>query len=50
MSRNQLDLSNSPYLLLHKENPVHWYQWGREALEAAEAQNKPILLSIGYTA
>ncbi|HTT98269.1 MAG TPA: thioredoxin domain-containing protein [Rhizomicrobium sp.] len=50
MSRNQLDQSNSPYLLLHKDNPVHWYPWGREALEAAEAQNKPILLSIGYTA
>jgi uncharacterized protein YyaL (SSP411 family) len=50
MSRNQLDQSNSPYLLLHKDNPVHWYPWGREAMEAAEAANKPILLSIGYNA
>jgi uncharacterized protein YyaL (SSP411 family) len=50
MSRNQLDQSNSPYLLLHKDNPVHWYPWGREALEAAETSGKPILLSIGYNA
>jgi uncharacterized protein YyaL (SSP411 family) len=50
MSRNQLDQATSPYLLLHKDNPVHWHPWGREALAAAEAQNKPILLSIGYTA
>jgi uncharacterized protein YyaL (SSP411 family) len=50
MSRNQLDQANTPYLLLHKDNPVHWYPWGAEALAAAEAQNKPILLSIGYTA
>ncbi len=50
MSRNQLDQSNSAYLLQHKDNPVHWYPWGREALADAEAQNKPILLSIGYTA
>ena len=50
MSRNQLDQASSPYLLLHKDNPVHWYPWGREALAEAEAQNKPILLSIGYNA
>jgi uncharacterized protein YyaL (SSP411 family) len=50
MSSNQLDKSNSPYLLLHKDNPVHWYQWGPEALDAAQTQNKPILLSIGYNA
>jgi uncharacterized protein len=50
MSRNQLDQETSPYLLLHKDDPVHWYAWGREALAASEASGKPILLSIGYTA
>jgi len=50
MSRNQLDQETSPYLLQHKDNPVHWRAWNREALEEAEAANKPILLSIGYTA
>ncbi len=50
MGRNQLDQQTSPYLLLHKDNPVHWYPWGREALAAAESEGKPILLSIGYTA
>lgn len=47
---NRLANEASPYLLLHKDNPVDWYPWGPEALAAAEAQNKPILLSIGYTA
>jgi uncharacterized protein YyaL (SSP411 family) len=47
---NQLANETSPYLLLHKDNPVHWYPWGREAFQAAEASNKPILLSVGYTA
>src|SRR5262249_55670957 len=50
MSRNLLDQETSPYLLLHKDNPVHWRPWGPEALAEAEANNKPILLSIGYTA
>jgi uncharacterized protein YyaL (SSP411 family) len=50
MSRNQLDTEVSPYLLLHKDNPVHWRSWGPDALEQAQEQNKPILLSIGYTA
>jgi uncharacterized protein YyaL (SSP411 family) len=50
MSRNQLDQSTSPYLLLHKDNPVHWYQWGPDALAEAERSGKPILLSIGFTA
>jgi uncharacterized protein YyaL (SSP411 family) len=49
MSQNQLAQESSPYLLLHKDNPVHWRTWSREALADAEAQNKPILLSIGYT-
>ncbi|HUO92027.1 MAG TPA: thioredoxin domain-containing protein [Rhizomicrobium sp.] len=50
MSRNMLDQATSPYLLLHKDNPVHWRPWGRQAFEEAEATGKPILLSIGYTA
>ncbi|HEX4079975.1 MAG TPA: thioredoxin domain-containing protein [Rhizomicrobium sp.] len=50
MSENLLDRETSPYLLLHKENPVHWRPWGPEALAEAEASNKPILLSVGYTA
>ena len=50
MSRNQLDQETSPYLLLHKDNPVHWRAWGPEALNEAESTGKPILLSIGYTA
>ena len=50
MSSNQLDQETSPYLLLHKNNPVHWRIWGPEALAEAESTGKPILLSIGYTA
>jgi len=50
MSRNQLDVETSPYLLLHKQNPVHWRAWSEETLNEAQASNKPILLSIGYTA
>ena len=50
MSRNLLDQETSPYLLLHKDNPVHWRPWGPEALDEAAESGKPILLSIGYTA
>ena len=50
MSRNLLEQQTSPYLLLHKDNPVHWRPWGPEALQEAETSGKPILLSIGYTA
>ena len=50
MTRNLLEQESSPYLLLHKDNPVHWRPWGPEALAEAEAANKPILLSVGYTA
>ncbi len=50
MSRNQLDQETSPYLLLHKDNPVHWRAWGPEALDEAQTTGKPILLSIGFTA
>jgi uncharacterized protein YyaL (SSP411 family) len=48
--RNNLDRETSPYLLQHKDNPVHWQAWGQETLAAAEQQNKPILLSVGYAA
>jgi hypothetical protein len=50
MSRNQLDQESSPYLLLHKDNPVHWRTWGPDALAEAQETGKPILLSVGYTA
>jgi len=50
MSRNSLAEATSPYLLQHKDNPVHWYPWGPEALAAAKENRKPILLSIGYAA
>src|SRR5579884_2891530 len=48
--RNRLGDETSPYLLQHKDNPVHWQPWGPEALAAAKAADKPILLSIGYAA
>ncbi len=47
---NRLSAETSPYLLQHKDNPVEWYAWGEEALERAKAEDKPILLSIGYSA
>jgi uncharacterized protein len=47
---NRLANETSPYLLQHAENPVDWYPWGEEALERAQAEDKPILLSIGYAA
>ena len=47
---NHLANETSPYLLQHAENPVDWYPWGPEALEKARAENKPILLSVGYSA
>ncbi|WP_366653944.1 thioredoxin domain-containing protein [Fodinicurvata sp. EGI_FJ10296] len=50
MTQNRLADSASPYLLQHADNPVHWYPWGSEALATAKAENKPILLSIGYAA
>jgi uncharacterized protein len=46
---NQLAKESSPYLLQHAENPVDWHPWGSEALELAKAQDRPILLSIGYS-
>jgi uncharacterized protein YyaL (SSP411 family) len=47
---NQLGRETSPYLLQHKDNPVHWRPWGQAALDEAKAANKPILLSVGYAA
>ncbi|SPQ96814.1 unnamed protein product (mitochondrion) [Plasmodiophora brassicae] len=42
--------AGSPYLLQHANNPVHWYPWGQQAFDRAKAENKPIFLSIGYSA
>jgi len=50
MSVNRLAQETSPYLLQHAENPVDWYAWGDEALTRAREEDKPILLSIGYSA
>ncbi len=47
---NRLIHEMSPYLRQHAHNPVEWYPWGEEALTRAKAENKPILLSIGYSA
>ncbi len=47
---NRLIDAASPYLQQHARNPVNWYSWGAEALQAANANNKPIFLSIGYSA
>ena len=47
---NRLLLESSPYLLQHAHNPVNWYPWGAEALARAAAEDKPILLSVGYSA
>ena len=47
---NRLANETSPYLLQHAGNPVEWYAWGEAALERAAAEDKPILLSIGYAA
>jgi uncharacterized protein len=48
--RNRLADATSPYLLQHRDNPVHWQPWDKAALAAAREQDKPILLSIGYAA
>jgi len=49
-SANLLRLETSPYLLQHKDNPVHWMPWGDQAFARAKAENKPIILSVGYAA
>ena len=46
---NRLSREKSPYLLQHQHNPVDWYPWGEEAFEKARRENKPVLLSIGYS-
>jgi uncharacterized protein YyaL (SSP411 family) len=50
MHRNRLAAETSPYLQQHAQNPVDWYPWGDEAIAIARRENKPILLSIGYSA
>lgn len=47
---NRLAAETSPYLLQHAHNPVDWYPWGQEALDRARAEDRPILLSVGYSA
>jgi uncharacterized protein len=47
---NRLEHETSPYLLQHKDNPVDWYPWGEDALARARDEDRPILLSIGYSA
>ena len=46
---NRLIHETSPYLLQHSHNPVDWYPWGDEALARAKKEDKPMLLSIGYS-
>ena len=48
--KNRLAQETSPYLQQHADNPVDWYPWGRDAFEAARREDKPLLLSIGYSA
>jgi uncharacterized protein YyaL (SSP411 family) len=48
--QNRLAKETSPYLLQHAYNPVDWYAWGEEALERAKKEDKPIFLSVGYSA
>ncbi len=50
MGKNDLSNEVSPYLLQHKDNPIHWYAWGDAAFKKAETEDKPILLSVGYSA
>lgn len=50
MSENRLSAETSPYLLQHKDNPVHWWPWGEAAFAEARRTGKPVLLSIGYAA
>jgi uncharacterized protein YyaL (SSP411 family) len=50
VSENRLARESSPYLLQHAHNPVDWYPWGEEAFARARAEDKPVLLSVGYSA
>ena len=47
---NRLAAATSPYLLQHRDNPVHWQEWGAEAFAEARRRNVPVLLSVGYAA
>ena len=47
---NRLRSATSPYLLQHRDNPVHWQEWGEEAFAEARRRNVPVLLSVGYAA
>jgi uncharacterized protein len=47
---NRLAQCTSPYLLQHAHNPVEWFPWGEEALQKARDEDKPIFLSVGYSA
>ena len=47
---NRLAAESSPYLLQHADNPVDWYPWGDAAFERARSEDRPVLLSIGYSA
>ncbi|MBX3512463.1 MAG: thioredoxin domain-containing protein [Xanthobacteraceae bacterium] len=50
LAQNRLANETSPYLIQHKDNPVHWWPWSPEAFAEARRANKPVLLSIGYAA
>ncbi len=50
MASNRLHEETSPYLQQHKDNPVHWWPWSKEAFEEAQRLNRPVLLSVGYAA
>ena len=50
MSPNRLAAETSPYLRQHADNPVDWYPWGDEAFDRARREDKPVFLSIGYSA
>ncbi|HYB41582.1 MAG TPA: DUF255 domain-containing protein, partial [Candidatus Methylomirabilis sp.] len=47
---NRLSLETSPYLRQHAHNPVDWFPWGPEAFELARGEDRPVLLSVGYSA
>ncbi|MCA9718292.1 MAG: thioredoxin domain-containing protein, partial [Myxococcales bacterium] len=48
--KNRLARATSPYLRQHQDNPVDWYEWSEEALARARDEDRPILLSVGYSA
>ncbi|MDH3677426.1 MAG: thioredoxin domain-containing protein, partial [Nitrosopumilus sp.] len=50
MAKNHLANETSPYLLQHADNPVNWFAWNDVSLQKAQDENKPIFLSIGYSA